>query len=279
MRMVLAVMIDLWIDAASRRWLLALFAGVSLLLVGLGFSLELEVVDGALAATKLFGDVVSSGVLQAADVALRPLVKGVSYVVFYGWLLFGIFVTADFGPSLLQPGRIEHLLSLPVRRAELLLGTYLGVLGIASAFAFYATGGVVLILYVKAGLFLPRLVAASGLAVVVFMAIYSAMLCAALFVRSAALSALVGAGLFILGLIAGERSHLLPMFSAGFSRSAFDLIIRFFPPISRFGDLGADYAVASGIDAPYLAVHLLGVLLFAVASLGIGLVRFEGRDF
>jgi Cu-processing system permease protein len=273
--MVLAVMIDLWIDAASRHGS-APFAGCRYPRRP-GLLPELEVVDGALAATALRR--CGEPGAQAADVALRPLVKGVSYVVFYGWLLFGIFVTADFGPSLLQPGRIEHLLSLPVRRAELLLGTYLGVLGIASAFAFYATGGVVLILYVKAGLFLPRLVAASGLAVVVFMAIYSAMLCAALFVRSAALSALVGAGLFILGLIAGERSHLLPMFSAGFSRSAFDLIIRFFPPISRFGDLGADYAVASGIDAPYLAVHLLGVLLFAVASLGIGLVRFEGRDF
>lgn len=279
MRTVLAVMIDLWIDAASRRWLLALFAAVSLLLIGLGSSLELEVVDGALAATKLFGDVVGSGALQAADVALRPLVKGVSYVVYYGWLLFGIFVTADFGPSLLQPGRIEHLLSLPVRRSELLLGTYLGVLGIASAFALYATGGVVLILYLKAGLFLPRLIAASGLAVVVFMAIYSAMLCAALFVRSAALSATVGALLFILGLVAGQRSVLVLMFSAGLSRSAFDLLIRFFPPISRFADLGADYAVASGIDAPYLAVHLVGVLLFAVAALGVGLVRFEGRDF
>lgn len=279
MRTVLAVMVDLWIDAASRRWLLALFAAVSLLLIGLGSSLELEVVDGALAATKLFGDVVGSGALQAADVALRPLVKSVSYVVYYGWLLFGIFVTADFGPSLLQPGRIEHLLSLPVRRAELLLGTYLGVLGIAVGFALYATGGVVLILYLKAGLFLPRLIAASSLAVVVFMAIYSAMLCAALFVRSAALSATAGAVLFILGLVAGQRSVLSPMFSAGFSRTAFDLLIRFFPPISRFADLGADYAVSSGIDAPYLAVHLLGVLLFAAAALGVGLVRFEGRDF
>ncbi len=36
MRMVLAVMIDLWIDAASRRWLLVLFAGVSLGLIGEG---------------------------------------------------------------------------------------------------------------------------------------------------------------------------------------------------------------------------------------------------
>ncbi|MFO0727079.1 MAG: ABC transporter permease subunit [Myxococcota bacterium] len=278
-RSVLAICLDLLVDAAARRWLIALFGAVSLGLLLMGTSLELEVVDGALAATKLFGDVVGSSTMEAADVALRPLIRGASYLVFYGWLILGVLVTADFGPSLLQPGRIEHLLSLPVRRVELLLGTYLGVLVITSAFLFYAAGGVVLILWFKAGILLPRLIASAALAVVVFMAIYGAMLSAALFVRSAAVSAIVGIGIVFLGILAGQRANLAPMFESGWTRTVFDASIRLFPPVSRFGELGADYAAAQAIDAPYLGVHLFGVLLFALATLAIGLFRFEGRDF
>jgi Cu-processing system permease protein len=274
-----AVAVDLWADAAARRWLLALFLAVSGLLILLGTTLELEVVDGALAATKLFGDLVGPSVMQAADVALRPLVRGASYLVFYGWMILGVLVTADFGPSLLQPGRIEHLLSLPVRRGELLLGTYLGVVTIGAGFLFYAAGGVVLILWFKAGLLMPRLILSAALATVVFMAIYAAMLTAALYARSAAVSALVGIGLIILGVISGQRESVAPMFEAGWTRTTFDALIRLFPPVSRFGELGASYAAAEAIDAPYLWAHLGGVLVFAVAALLVGLFRFEGRDF
>ena len=94
--------------------------------------LRLEVVDGALAASRLFGGAVGGGI-QAVDVALRPLFTGVAYVVFYAGLAFGVLACADFAPTLLAPGRIEHLLSLPVRRAELVVGTFLGVLALVGS--------------------------------------------------------------------------------------------------------------------------------------------------
>ena len=101
--------------------------GLLLLLVT---SLRLEVVDGALAATRLFGQPLVHDI-QSADVALRPVFLAASQLVFWGGLAFGVLSCADFAPALLSPGRIEHLLSLPVRRWELLAGTFLGVLVLA----------------------------------------------------------------------------------------------------------------------------------------------------
>ncbi|HSN92056.1 MAG TPA: hypothetical protein VLS93_12575, partial [Anaeromyxobacteraceae bacterium] len=117
----LAVARDLLREARARRWVLALAAGVTLLLLMAAFALELEVVDGALAASRFFGERTNDEI-RPADVALRPLFEGVSYVVFYAGTLFGILACADFAPALLAPGRIEHLLALPVRRWELVLG-------------------------------------------------------------------------------------------------------------------------------------------------------------
>lgn len=64
------VAVDLLREAASRKWFLALGIGITTALVVLGFALRLEVVDGALAATKLFGKTVNSDI-RSVDVALR----------------------------------------------------------------------------------------------------------------------------------------------------------------------------------------------------------------
>jgi Cu-processing system permease protein len=50
-----------------------------------------------------------------------------------------------------SPGRIEHLLALPVRRAELVLGTFLGVIALVLLGAVYASAGLVLVLGSKTG--------------------------------------------------------------------------------------------------------------------------------
>jgi Cu-processing system permease protein len=125
-----AVALDLLREAAARRWFLALGLALTGLLMLLLTSLRLEVVDGALAASRLFEQPLSHSI-QAADVALRPVFLVASQIVFWGGLSFGVLSCADFAPALLSPGRIEHLLSLPVRRWELLAGTFLGVLALA----------------------------------------------------------------------------------------------------------------------------------------------------
>src|SRR5512138_2086051 len=69
-RIVLAVACDLLREARARRWVLGLFAATTLVLLAILVGLRLEVVDGALAATRLFGGLLGGGTIQAADVAL-----------------------------------------------------------------------------------------------------------------------------------------------------------------------------------------------------------------
>jgi Cu-processing system permease protein len=274
----LAVAGDLLREARSRRWVLALFGAATLLLLGAAFGLELDVVDGALAATRLFGGTMGR-TIRAADVALRPLFEFVAYAVFYAGTALGILACADFAPALLAPGRIEHLLSLPVRRAELVLGTFLGVLALALGGALYGGLGLSLIVWAKTGVFGWAPVLSALLAAAAFAAVYAAMLATAAAVRSAALSAAVGALVLLSGVVAGFRRSLAPMFSPGASRALFLGLTAPLPRVSELARVAGRAAGGVPPELAQLAVQLGGVALFAAAALTAAVALLERRDF
>ena len=277
---VFAIARDLLREARARRWVLALALGVTGLLLLLGFGLELEVVDGALAASRFL----DSGrrhvnQIQAVDVALRPLFEGLSYMVFYGGSVFAIIACADFAPALLAPGRIEHLLALPVRRAELVLGTFLGVIALVLLGALYGGLGFSLIIWAKAGFFDWGPVAAAGFSALGFTAVYAVMVAAAMVARSAALSAGAGAMVLVLGIVAGQRATLAPLFTPGLSRAVFLGLTSPLPRISELGRHAARVANALPLDPGQVALQAAGTLLFAAAVLAAAVALFDRKDF
>lgn len=278
MRRTFTVARDLLREARARKWVLALFGATTLVLLVVLLGLRLEVVDGALAATRLFGGLLG-GRIQAADVALRPLFKGVAYLVFYGGIAFGILSCADFAPALLAPGRIEHLLSLPVRRAELLAGTFLAVEVLVLSGAMYGGLGLTLIVWAKTGVFGWAPLLAAVLAAVAFSAIYAAMVACAVAVRSAALSAAAGGFLYVLGILASYRRALAPLFSAGASRAVFLAVTAPLPRISTLADQAAALAAGRTLDPAALGFQLGGTALFAAALLSAGIALLERKDF
>jgi Cu-processing system permease protein len=270
---------DLLIEARSRTWFLGLFIALTLLLLVLALGLKLDVVDGALAAAHLFGHGGGVGTIRSVDVALRPVFEAGSLAIFYGGLLFGIFACADFGPKLLAPGRIEHMLSLPVRRWELLAGTLLGVSILALLATLYGAGGLTLIFGVKAGFWTIRPILSGLLAAAAFVTVYAAMLASATFARSAPVSSGVGLLIFALGIGASERATLLPMFSPGFGRWTFDALTIGMPRIARLGELSGKLAGSAPVPAAAVLTLLGGFLAFGAAVFALGLWRFEGKDY
>lgn len=278
MRVIRTVAADLLREAMARRWFVTLFGALTLALAGVALALRLDVVDGALAATKLFGNVIFTDI-RSVDVALRPLYQAVAYFVFYGGLLFGLVACSDFAPSLLAPGRIEHMLSLPVRRWELLAGTFLGVLILAVAAAIYGAGGLSLVIGVKTGWWTAGPLLAACLAAFAFASVYGAMLAAAVFVRSASLSTVVGASVAIGGIVASYRNDVAEAFSPGLPRVAFESVSLIFPRIASVADMGATLAARGEADLLTLARLLGGLVAFAAACFALGAWRFEVKDW
>lgn len=269
---------DLLREATSRRWTLGLAAAVTLALAAVAFGLRLEVVDGALAATRLFGGVVDADI-RSVDVALRPLFAATAWLVFYGGAVFGIAATSDFGPAMLAPGRVEHLLALPMRRWELLLGTFLGVEVLVLGGAVYGGGGMALLLLAKTGVWNPGPVLAAVMAAVAFAPVYAVMLGAALLARSAALSAAAGFLVLVAGVVAGERVAVASAFEPGVARTAFLAATAPLPRLTPLAAAAADLAQAKPVAGGPLLGFVLGAGLFAAAALALAAARFERKDF
>jgi Cu-processing system permease protein len=274
----LAVAADLLREARARKWTLALVGATTVALLLVAFGLQLEVVDGALAASRFFGRV-GRGDIRPADVALRPLFEGVSWLVFWGGLVFGVLASADFAPTLLAPGRIEHLLSLPVRRWELVAGTWLGVLAVTLAVALYGGLGLSLVVAWKTGVFGWGPVLAAALATLAFSAVYAVMVLAAALVRSAALSAGSGAAALDLVGLAGSREAVAPAFSPGVGRTLFLAITAPLPRLGPIGDHAARLAGGEPLRLGLLAAQGGGALLVALATLAAAVAILERKDF
>jgi ABC-type transport system involved in multi-copper enzyme maturation permease subunit len=275
---VLALALDVLHEARSRRWTLALAAISTALLLALGLGLRLEVVDGALAAARLFGGDLHSEV-RSVDVALRPLFVGTAYVVFYGGLIFGTVATADIAPALLAPGRIEHLLALPVHRWHVLAGLGLGVLALVLAGAAYCGMGVTLILWLKTGVFNPGPMLAALAAAVGFAAVYAAMLGVSVATRSPALAAGAGLGLVFAGILAGHRLPLAQLFHQGLSRTVFLGVTALLPRLSSLGELAVGAASGRAAAVGPAVALIAGTVAFALGLLALAVWRFERKDY
>lgn len=265
-------------EAASRKFILAFLIGITLVLVVLSLSLKLEVLDGALAATRLFGKPMYT-TIRAVDVALRPLFQACSYVVFYGGMLFGIVACSDFAPSLMSPGRIEHLLALPLQRWHILVGTFLGVMTLMLCGSIYGAGGLLIIFGVKTGFWTAGPLMSAVLACGSFAAVYAVMLTTATLVRSAALCAAAGFLTFVAGIIAGYRTSIDRVFEEGMSRQIFRGVTAMLPRLSTLADAAADLASSQPLQITSLQTLVGGVVVFGLGVLAVGLWIFDGKDY
>lgn len=265
-------------EAMSRKFILAFVVGITLVLSVVALSLRLEVVDGALAASRLFGEEIHASI-RSVDVALRPVYMAAAFIVFYGGILFGIVACSDFAPSLMSPGRIEHLLALPIQRWHLLAGTFLGVMTLALGGTLYGTTGLVLIFGVKAGYWTAGPLIAGLMACVGFAAVYAVMLTSATLVRSAALSAAAGFVFLVGGIIAGFRQQISTAFEDGISRRVFEGVTLLLPRLSALAQAAGNIAASTPLEVRSLGALLAGVLVFGFGALAVGFWRFEGKDY
>lgn len=278
MRQLFRVAFDLLLEASRRKWFLALFGAITLVLLVLGFSLQLDVVDGAIAGSKLFGAFLSKDIVSANRV-LSALYTATAFVSFYGGAFFLAIACSDFAPELLSPGRIEHLLSLPVARWQLLFGTFVGVVTLAAAGTLYGACGLTVLLGVKTGVWNWNLVLGSAVGWVGFCALYAVMLTVNFFVRSAALSGALAVVTLILGVVASFRESIAVAMNPGVGRTIFSWAMLPIPRLGTLASVSADIAASTPVDAQIVGRLLGGCLIFSVALLSVAAWRFERKDF
>src|SRR4030042_1521333 len=113
------------------------------------FLLKIDIVEGARATITLFGQ--TSGKMRDVQEVVLTFHAGIATFLYTWGMAIAVFASAGLIPTVLEPGRLELLLSKPVRRHHILLGRYLGNLLVVGLNVSYLVAGVWIIFGWKTG--------------------------------------------------------------------------------------------------------------------------------
>jgi ABC-type transport system involved in multi-copper enzyme maturation permease subunit len=271
-------------EAAARWVLIAYFALSSLFIVIFALGVNLDVVNGALAGARLFGQSVDVG---GRSIEIDKLVlgfeSGFSAFLYLVGTFLALFATAHLVPRLQEKGTIDLYLSRPVGRVPLLLSRYAGGLLLAAANLLYLIGSMWLIVVWKTRVFHPRFLL-SGLVILFAVATLLAFaFLIGVITSSTGVSLMATYAVFFLSAILVARERIAAAVSTETAASIVKGLYWILPKTAEIGQ--ATVALVAGKEAPprLADVHYLAVYgstaAFGVAALALSAWLFSRKDF
>jgi ABC-type transport system involved in multi-copper enzyme maturation permease subunit len=269
----LALVRDTFREAFARKIIWGFFGCSTAVILFFIFLMKIDVVEGALATVSLFGKEMRSQ--EVTDIVRG--VQGALAAFLYGFGLFlAVFASAGLIPTVFEPGRIELLLSKPVRRYHILLGRYLGNLLVIAFNMMYLVVSVWLILGIKTDIWTHQFLYSAGLTIFVFAVLLTIVLLIAVLSESAVLATMVTFGVMIAGLIVAQKSTIERLLTSEWSRDVVRVLYYALPKVWDLGNISRKLVTGVPIE-DWMPVW--SSALFGVVILGTGLLVFSRRNY
>jgi ABC-type transport system involved in multi-copper enzyme maturation permease subunit len=271
-------------ELTAKKITLGLFLVSTLIWLMLSFALNLDIVDGALAGIRIFGQEATQGqsgnepasgslpLLEEVVIGVQQAVAGASY---WMGILLALFATAPLISSLLERGRIDLLLSKPVRRITLLGSHMVGVLLVVFILAVYLLGMVWLVISLKSGIWNPRFLTCILMVMIMFTIMYGVNLWIGVWTQSTALSLIITYGLIFCSIVFLFKDQLAPQITLPW-RQVFLTLYHILPNFAEVTEPVVQLASGEDVDSwyPLLSSSVFGAVMYALA-----VVTFNRRDF
>lgn len=286
MRAFAASVQEVFREAAARWTLVAYFALSTLFILIFAAAVNLDIVDGALAGMKLFGQTVDLPD-SANQIQIDELVLGFestfSGVLYFVGLFLALFATAHLVPRLQEKGTIDLYLSRPIGRVALLLSRYAGGLLLAAANVAYMIGSIWLIVVWKTGVSHPRFLLSGAVILFTIATLMAFAFLIGVVTSSTAVSLMGTYAVFFLAAILALHTRIAAAMSTELGAN---LVTGFYWVLPKTAELGkATVALVAGSAAPerLALVNPLAVYgttaLFGLASLALASWLFSRKDF
>jgi ABC-type transport system involved in multi-copper enzyme maturation permease subunit len=271
-------------EAAARWTLIAYFALSSLFILVFAAAVNLDVVDGALAGAKLFGQSVD---LPDRQIEIDRLVlgfeSGFSGFLYLVGTFLALFATAHLVPRLQEKGTIDLYLSRPIGRARLLLSRYAGGLLLAASNVAYLIGSMWLIVVWKTHVLHPRFLL-SGLIILFTIATLMALaFLIGVVTSSTGVSLMATYAVFFFAAILTAHDKISAAVSTELAARIVEGLYWVLPKTAELGQ--ATVALVAGADAPERLANINhfaiygSTALFGAASLALASWLFSRKDF
>src|SRR5260370_2369799 len=269
-----ALVRDTFREAFARKIFWGLFGLSTLMILFFLFLLKIDLVEGAMATVSLFGR--STNRTTDVDRLVRGVYGGIATFLYTWGMFLAVFASAGLIPSVLEPGRIELLVSKPVSRTHILLGRYLGNVLVVSCNVIFLVVGVWTILGVKTGIWSKTFLVSIATSIFIFAVLLSVVVLIGVLFESAALATMITVGLMIISPILAQTSTMLRLLSSEWSRQGVRTLCHSLPEVYGLGKMTLD-PIQSQTFEGYMPIWTSA--LFGVVMLTAALAFFARRDF
>ena len=269
----LALIRDTFREAMARKIFWGLFGLSAALILFFLFLLRIDIVEGGTATMSMFG---RDGRQMDVERLVRGVHGSIATFLYSIGMFLAIFASAGLVPSLLEPGRIELLLSKPVARWHLLLGRYLGNVLIVLANTAWLVGGVWLIFGIKTGVWDARFLVAIASTVFLFCVLLTVVFLVGVLFESAALATMVPVALMIISPILAQEKTVVKLLSSEWARTLWKGLYHALPKVFDIGRMTLNIVRREPVES-WLPVGTTA--MFAVVVMAVAVWHFERRDF
>ncbi len=269
----IALIRDTFREAMARKIFWGLFGISTAMILFFLFLLRIDVVEGGTATMSMFGG-------NGREMEVERLVRGVhgsiaTFLYSIGMFL-ALFASAGLVPSLLEPGRIELLLSKPVARWHLLLGRYLGNVLIVLANTTWLVTGVWLIFGIKTGVWTPQFLVAIASTMFLFCVMLTVVFLVGVLFDSTALAIMAPVALMIISPILAQEKTVVKLLSSEWARSFWQGLYHALPKVFDIGRMTLNLVRHEPVES---LLPLWTTAAFGVVMLALAVWHFERRDF
>ena len=270
----LALIRDTFREAFARKIFWGVFGLSTAMILFFLFLLKIDIVEGAVATVSLFGR--SSNRATDLDRLVRGVYGAIATFLYTFGMFLAVFASSGLIPSVLEPGRIEVLLSKPVSRTHILLGRYAGNVLVVSCNVVYLVLGVWTILGVKTGIWSPAFLISIATTSFIFAVLLSVVVLMGVLFDSAALATMVTVALMLMSPILAQTSTMMRLLSSEWSRGVWQTLYYALPKVYDLGKMTLD-AIQSRTFSGFMPIWTSA--LFGAVVLAGALAIFRRRDF
>ncbi len=228
-----ALIRDTFREAMARKIFWGLFGLSTLMILFFLFVMKIDIVAGATATVSLFGKSTNNEPGRA-QVGTRRFRFVATFLYTFGMFL-SVFASAGLIPGVLEPGRIELLVSKPVSRAHILLGRYIGNILVVACNIIYLVLGVWLIFGLKTGIWTPMFLVSIATTIFIFAVLLTVVVLIGVLWESTALATMITVALMIISPILAQSDKMMKLLSSEWSRQLWQALYYVFPKVHDIG--------------------------------------------
>lgn len=260
-----ALIRDTFREAFARKIIWVLFGLSTLLILFFLFILKIDVVQGAMATVSLFGQQNNREIPVAQLV--RNTYGGIATFLYTWEMFFAVFASAGLTAHVLEPGRIELLLSKPVSRLHILLGRFAGNVLVIACNVAYLVLGIWIIFGIKTGIWGKEFLWSIATTVFTFAVLLTVVVLVGVVFESTAVATIVAVALMIISPILAQTSTMMRLLSSETSRSIWRLLYNVLPKVYDVGRMTLNLIRMQPVDGwfPIWSSALFGLVILSTA--------------